>query len=74
MLVSLPLPEFNLKKQIYSSWAFHINDRSESSIAYDMIIGNVLSYFWRIRHLGILTTDNLPMKDKDTALYHQQRP
>jgi hypothetical protein len=29
-------PEFNLKKQI--SWAFHVDDRSESSSTYDMIL------------------------------------
>jgi hypothetical protein len=35
-LVTFSLPEFNLKKQI--SWAFHVDDRSESSRLYDMII------------------------------------
>jgi hypothetical protein len=42
------LPEFNLNKQI--SWAFHVDDRSESSSTYDMIIGNQLRSSWRIRH------------------------
>jgi hypothetical protein len=39
MLVTFSLPEFNLKKQMCSSWAFYVNDRSESSSTYDMIIG-----------------------------------
>jgi hypothetical protein len=46
----ISLPEFNLKKQMYSSWAFHIDDRSESSNIYDMTIGNQLRSSWRIRH------------------------
>jgi hypothetical protein len=46
--VTFSLPEFNLKKQI--SWAFHVDDCSESSSTYDMIIGNQLRSFWRIRH------------------------
>jgi hypothetical protein len=29
--VTFSLPEFNLKKQMCSSWEFHIDDRSESS-------------------------------------------
>jgi hypothetical protein len=61
--VTFSLPEFNLNKQI--SWAFHVNERSESSSTYDMIIGNGPRSPWRIRHnhelqlpyghLGILT-------------------
>jgi hypothetical protein len=31
---------FNLKKQIRCSWAFQVDDHSESSSIYDMIIGN----------------------------------
>jgi hypothetical protein len=48
MLVTFSLPEFNLKKQI--SWARHIDDRSESSSTYYMIIGNQPRSSWRIRH------------------------
>jgi hypothetical protein len=48
--VTFSLPEFNLKKQMYSSWAFHVDDRSESSSTYDMIIVNVPRSSWRIRH------------------------
>jgi hypothetical protein len=44
------LPEFNLKKQMCCSWAFHVHDRSESSNTYDMIIGNQPRSPWRIRH------------------------
>jgi hypothetical protein len=46
--VTFSLPEFNLKIQI--SWAFHVDDRSESSSTYDMIIGNQPRSSWRIRH------------------------
>jgi hypothetical protein len=35
---------------MYTSWAFHVDDRSESSSTNDMIIGNQLRYPWRIRH------------------------
>jgi hypothetical protein len=37
--VTFSLPEFNLKKQVCSSWAFHVDDRSESSSTYNMIMG-----------------------------------
>jgi hypothetical protein len=46
--VTFSLPEFNLKKQI--SWAFYVDDRSDSSSIYHMIIGNVRRSSWRIRH------------------------
>jgi hypothetical protein len=48
--VTFSLPEFNLKKQIYSSWAFHVDDHSESPSTYDMIIGDLTRSSWRIRH------------------------
>jgi hypothetical protein len=48
--VIFSLPEFNLKKLMCSSWVFHVNDRSESSSTYDMIIANVPRSSWRIRH------------------------
>jgi hypothetical protein len=48
--VKFSLPEFNLKTQLCSSWAFHVDDRSESSSTYDMIIGNQARSPWRIRH------------------------
>jgi hypothetical protein len=35
--VTFSLPEFNLKTRI--SWPFHVDDRSESSSTYDMIMG-----------------------------------
>jgi hypothetical protein len=74
--VIFALPEFNLKKQMIYSWAFHVDDRFESSCTYDMIMGRDL-----LGELGIIMnfndhtvtwdTDIIPMKDRDTALYHQ---
>jgi hypothetical protein len=37
--VTFSLPELNLKKLMCSSCAFHVDDRSESSSTYDMIMG-----------------------------------
>jgi hypothetical protein len=48
--VKVSLPEFSLKKQMCSSWAFHVDDRSDSSSTYDTIIGNTPRSPWRIRH------------------------
>jgi hypothetical protein len=69
------LPEFNLKKIIYSSWEIHVDDRSESSSTYDMIIGQGRDL---LEELGIIMnfndhtvtwdTDTIPMKDRNTAL------
>jgi hypothetical protein len=50
MLLTFLLPETNLKKQMCSSWAFHVDARFESSNTYDMIIGNNPKSSWRIRH------------------------
>jgi hypothetical protein len=50
MLVTFSLQEFNLKNQMCSSWAFHVDDLSESSSTYDMIIGNKKVSPWRIKH------------------------
>jgi hypothetical protein len=68
--VTFSLPEFNLKKQMRSSWAFHVDDRSESSSTYDMIMGRDL-----LGELGIIMnfndhtvtcdTDTIPMKDRN---------
>jgi hypothetical protein len=65
MLVTFSIPEFNLKKQI--SWAFHLDDRSESSRTYDTIMGRDI-----LGELGIIMnfndhavtwdTDTIPMK------------
>jgi hypothetical protein len=49
-LVTFSLPEFNLKKQMCTSWEFHIDERSESSSTYDMIIGNQPRSSWKIKH------------------------
>jgi hypothetical protein len=48
--VTFSLPEFYLKTQIFYSWAFHVDDRSESSSTYDMMIGNTPRSPWKIRH------------------------
>jgi hypothetical protein len=76
MLETFSLPEFNLKKQMCTSWAFHVDDCSESSSTYDIIMGQDL-----LGELGIIMnfndhtvtwdTDTIPMKDRDTALDHQ---
>jgi hypothetical protein len=33
-----------------SSWAFHVDDRYESSSTYDMIIGDLMRSSWIIMH------------------------
>jgi hypothetical protein len=33
--MTFSLPEFNLKKQMSSSWASYVDERSESSITWD---------------------------------------
>jgi hypothetical protein len=50
-LVTILLPEFNLKKRI--SWTFQIDDRSKESSTYDMIIGRDL-----LGELGIILNFN----------------
>jgi hypothetical protein len=50
MLMTFSLPEFNPKKKMCSSLAFHVDDRSESSSTYDMIIGNGPRSSWIISH------------------------
>jgi hypothetical protein len=75
MLVTFSVLELNLKKQMCSSWEFHVDDRSESSSTYYMIMGRDL-----LGELGIIMNfndhtvtwdiDDIPMKDRDTSLYH----
>jgi hypothetical protein len=77
MLVTFSLPEFNLKKQI--SWAFNVDDRSESSNTYDMIMGrDLLGESGIIMNFNDHTvtwyTDTIPIEDRDTTPYHQYRP
>jgi hypothetical protein len=72
--VIFSLPEFNLKKQICSNWEFHVDDRSESSSTYDMIIVRERAL---LGELGIIMnfndhtvtwdTDTIPMKDRDNS-------
>jgi hypothetical protein len=76
MLVTFSTPEFNLKKQVCTSWTFHVDDLSESSSTYDMIIGQDLLGELDIimnfsDHTVTWDTDTIPMKDRVTALYHQ---
>jgi hypothetical protein len=75
MFVTFSLPEFNLKKQTCSSWAFHVDDRSDSSSTYDMKYQDLLRGLGIIMNFNDYTvtwdTDTTPMKDRDTALYHQ---
>jgi hypothetical protein len=59
---------------IYYAWAFRVDDRSESSSTYDVIIGKGRNF---LGELGIIMnfnyhtitwdTDTIPMKDRDTC-------
>jgi hypothetical protein len=74
------LLEINLKKQIYPSWSFHVDECSESLSTYDMIISRDQ---YLLGESGIIInfndqkvtwdTDNVPMKNRDTSLYYQYR-
>jgi hypothetical protein len=75
MLVTFSLPEFNLKKKIYSSRECHVDDRSESSSAYDVIVGrdqDLLEVSGIIMNFNDLTvtwdTDTISMKDRDACI------
>jgi hypothetical protein len=74
MFVKFSLPEFNFKKQMYASWAFHVDDRSESSSTYDMIIGQGRDLLGELGvimnfndHMVTWDNDTIPMKDRDTC-------
>jgi hypothetical protein len=59
-------------KQMYSSWAFHVDERSESSSTYDIIMGRDLLVESAIimnfnDHTVTWDTDTIPMKDIDTC-------
>jgi hypothetical protein len=63
---------------IYYSWAFYVDDRSESSSTYDMIIGrdqDLLEESGIIMNFNDHTVtwdiDTIPMKDRYTTIYHQ---
>jgi hypothetical protein len=71
MLVTFSLPKFNLKKQMCSSWEFHVDHLYESSSTYDMVIGQDLLGKSRLcmnfnDQTVIWDTDTIPMKDRDT--------
>jgi hypothetical protein len=72
--VTFSLPEFNLKKQICSSWAFPVNDHFESSSTYDLIINQRKDLFGELGmimnfngHTVTWDTVTIPMKDRDTG-------
>jgi hypothetical protein len=74
MVMTFSHPEFNLKKQMCSSWESHEDDRSESSSTYDMIIvqgRDLLGELGLIMNFNDHTvtwdTDTIPMKDRDTC-------
>jgi hypothetical protein len=74
--VTFSLPEFNLMKHMLTTCAFHVDDCSESSSTYYMIIvRDILGEFGIIMNFNDHTVtwdnDTIPMKDGDTALYHQ---
>jgi hypothetical protein len=67
--VTFSLPEFSLKKQMCTSCAFHVDDRSESSSTYDMIIGQVRDLLGESGiimnfndHTFTCDTDTIPIK------------
>jgi hypothetical protein len=43
-------PRAQSQEKMCSSCEFHVDDRSESSSTYGMIMGNQLRYAWRIKH------------------------
>jgi hypothetical protein len=72
MFVTFSLPEFNLKKQMCSNWAFHEDDCSESSSTYDMIMGRdplgELGMIMNFNHHTVTwDTDTSTMKDRDKS-------
>jgi hypothetical protein len=75
--VTFSLPEFNLKKLMCGCWVFHVDDRSESSSIYDMIMGqgdHLLGELGIIMNFNDHTvtwdTDTIPMKDRDIEIQH----
>jgi hypothetical protein len=70
--VKSSLPEFNLKKHMFTSWAFHVDDRSESSSTYDMIMGQGRDLLGEI---GIIMNfnDHTVTWDTDNRHYSNER-
>jgi hypothetical protein len=71
--MTLSLPAFNLKKQLCSSWEFHVDERYESSNTCNMIIPrDLLGRLCIIMKFNdqIVTweTDTIPKKDRHTPL------
>jgi xylose isomerase len=76
--VTFSLLDFDIKKEIFTSWEFHVDDRSESSSTHDMIMGQGRDLLGELGiimnfndHIVTWDTDTIPIKDRDTALYHQ---
>jgi hypothetical protein len=66
--MTFSLPEFNLKKQMCASWAFHVDDRYESSSTYDIIMGRDL-----LGELDIIMNFNDHTVTWDTEHYSNER-
>jgi hypothetical protein len=68
--MTFSLLEFNIKRQMRSSWAFHVDDRSESSSTYDMIMGRDL-----LGELSIIMNfnDHTVTWDTDSVHYSNER-
>jgi hypothetical protein len=69
-------PRVQSQEKMCSSWAFNVDDRSESSSTYDMIMGqDLLGELDIIMNFNdqtiIWDTNTIPMKDRDKTLYHQ---
>jgi hypothetical protein len=70
ILVTISLPEFNLKKQMCTSWAFYVDDCSESSSTYDMIMGqDLLGESGTIMNFN----DHMVTWDTDKSHYSNER-
>jgi hypothetical protein len=74
MLVTISFSEFNLKKQVCTSWGFHADERSESSNTYDVINGQGRDLLGEIGiimnfndHTVTWDIDTIPMKVRDTG-------
>jgi hypothetical protein len=64
-------PRVQPQEKMYTSWAFHVDGRSESSITYDMIMGrDLLGESGIIMNFNVHTvtwdTDTIPMNDSHT--------
>jgi hypothetical protein len=63
-----------------SSWVFNVDDCSELSSLFEIVIGMIRGLHGESciimnfnDHTVTWDTDTIPMKDRDTELYHHQR-